>query len=232
MSDSLDALADWIKANPGRFTYAAPPNFIGSTFLKQLAFGLVEDTELLRKPVDPATFDEVTAPIWAWLDEVHPNLWRSGRVFAADTTQMKTLLADSETTIAMTFNPGEASSAIADGLLPDSTRSFVLDYGSLGNAHFVTIPFNANAKAGAMVIADFLMSPEAQARKADENIWGDPTVLAYDKLDAKGQGLFDALASGQATLGAADLGNTIAEPDASWTEKLEREWAKRYGAGG
>lgn len=228
---SLDALAAWIHAHPGRFTYAAPPDFIGSTFLKQLAYGLMDDTTILAGPVDPARFDADTAPIWAWLDDVRPDLWRSGRVYAADVTQLKTLLSDGETDIAMTFNPGEASSAIAEGLLPETTRSFVLDYGTIGNAHFVAIPFNASAKAGAMVVANFLLSPEAQARKADEAVWGDPTVLGYDKLDAAGKALFDDLKRGPATLGPAEIGKALTETDPSWMEALEAEWARRYGAG-
>lgn len=228
---SIDELSSWISENPGRFTYAAPPNFIGQTFLKQLAFGLLDDPETMRQPANPDTFTEVTAPLWNWLDQVHPDLWRSGRIFATDTTQLKTLLADGEISIAMTFNPGEASSAINEGLLPDTVRSFVLDYGSIGNAHFVTIPFNANAKEGAMVVADFLLSPEAQARKADEGIWGDPSVLAYDKLSPKGQAFFDNLTKGPATLGSAELGTAIIEPDTTWTELIEKEWARRYTAG-
>ena len=227
----LDALAEWIGAHPGRFTYAAPPNFIGTTFLKQLAYGLLEDPSILMRPVDPETVDAQTAPVWAWLDRVHPDLWRSGKVFAADTTQLKMLLADRETDIAMTFNPGEASSAVHDGLLPETTRSFVMDYGTIGNAHFLAIPFNATAKAGAMVVADFLLSPEAQAKKADESVWGDPSVLAYAKLPAEGRALFDALDNGAATLGAAELGTALTEPDPSWTEWLEAEWARRYSGG-
>lgn len=228
---SLEALADWIEKNPGRFTYAAPPNFIGTTFLKQVLFGLVDDVSVLRKPADRETFDEVTAPLWEWLDGVRPNLWRSGRVYAADTTQLKTLLSDNEIDIAMTFNPGEASSAVIEGLLPDTTRSFTLEYGSIGNAHFVAIPFNANAKAGAMVVANFLMSPEAQARKSNEAIWGDPTVLALDKLDAEQLKLFDSLAPGEATLSPEDFGIILSEPDAFWSDALDAEWARRYGAG-
>ena len=227
----LDALKAWIHAHPGRFTYAAPPNFIGTTFLKQLAYGLLEDPAILHQPADPASFDKVTAPIWSWLDDVRPDLWRSGRVFAADTTQLKMLLADREIDIAMTFNPGEASSAIHDGLLPASTRSFVLDYGTIGNAHFLAIPYNASAKAGAMVVANFMLSAEAQAKKADEAVWGDPTVLAYDKLDADDKALFDALKNGPATLGADALGKALNEPDPSWTDMLETEWKKRYIGG-
>ncbi len=228
---SLEELAAWIKKNPGRFTYAAPPNFIGTTFLKQVLYGLVDDISVLRQPADRQTFDRVTAPLWEWLDRVHPDLWRSGRVFAADTTNLKTLLSDNEIDIAMTFNPGEASSAINEGLLPETTRSFVMDYGSIGNAHFVAIPFNAGSKAGAMVVANFLLSPLAQARKNDETIWGDPTVLAYDKLNAGQRALFDSLQSGAATLGASQLGATLSEPDAFWSDALDAEWTRRYGAG-
>jgi len=228
---SLDDLEKWIEANPGRFTYAAPPNFIGTTFLKQVLYGLVDDISVLRQPADKETFDLVTAPLWAWLDRVQPNLWRSGQVFAADTTNLKTLLSDNEIDISMTFNPGEASSAVFEGLLPQTTRSFVMDYGSVGNAHFVAIPFNANAKAGAMIVANFLMSPEAQARKSNEEIWGDPTVLAFEKLNAEQLSYFDSMASGEATLGIEEAGATLSEPDAFWSDALDAEWLRRYGAG-
>ena len=70
-----------------------------------------------------------------------------------------------------------------------------------GNTHFVAIPYNAAAKAGALVLADFLISPEAQARKQDPKIWGDPTVLAMSKLSAGGPcGPFATLDLGVATL--------------------------------
>lgn len=47
----------------------------------------------------------------------------------------------------------------------------------IGNVHFVTIPANANASAAAKVVANFLLSPDAQLRKADPVVWGDPSVL-------------------------------------------------------
>ncbi|MEL2271728.1 hypothetical protein AAER82_27185, partial [Klebsiella pneumoniae] len=54
--------------------------------------------------------------------------------------------------------------------------------GTLGNVHFVTIPANARAVAGAKVVANFLLSPEAQLRKADAAVWGDPSVLDPQRL--------------------------------------------------
>ena len=81
-------------------------------------------------------------------------------------------------------------------------RSFVFSGGTLGNTHFVAIPFNSDAAAGAMVLADFLMSPEAQARKQDPAVWGDPTVLAVEKLPPEDKARFASLDLGVATLAA------------------------------
>ena len=85
-------------------------------------------------------------------------------------------------------------------------RSFTFPGGTLANTHFVAIPYNAAAKAGALVAADFLLSPEAQARKQDPKVWGDPTVLAVAKLDAADRARFDALDLGIATLKPDELG--------------------------
>ena len=133
---------------------------------------------MLQKPVDEATFETVTAPLFDYLDQLNPLLWRSGRAFPQNYPAMRQLLADGEVDIIFAFNPAEASSAIASGELPDTVRSFTFPGGTLANTHFVAIPYNANAKAGALVLADFLLSPEAQARKQDPKVWGDPTVLA------------------------------------------------------
>ena len=58
-----------------------------------------------------------------------------------------------------------------------TVRTFVLDKGTIGNASFVAIPYNSGSSEGAIVVANFLMSPEAQARAQDPNILGYGTVL-------------------------------------------------------
>jgi putative thiamine transport system substrate-binding protein len=226
---SAAALADWIAQNPGRFTYPQPPDFLGTTFLKQLLVELAPEPSVLHAAATEANFEAATAPLFAWLDAAHPKLWRAGRAFPRDTGSLRRLLADGEIDIAFAFNPADASSAIANGELPDTVRSFVFPDGTLGNTHFVAIPFNANAPAGAMVFANFLMSPEAQARKEDPKVWGDPTVLAIDKLPPSGQAYFASLDLGPATLRPQDLGLTLPEPHSSWVEMIEHEWARRYG---
>ncbi|WP_128292132.1 ABC transporter substrate-binding protein [Afifella aestuarii] len=228
---SMPALLEWARANPGRFTYPQPPDFLGSTFLKQALYELAPDPQVLMQPADDETFARQTKPLFTFLDDLHPLLWRQGRAFPQNYGTLRRLLADNEVDITFAFNPADASSAIAAHELPDTVRSYVPEAGSIANSHFLAIPFNANAKAGAMVVANFLMSPEAQARKQDPNVWGDPTVLDVAGLPKADRARFDALDLGVATLPPEELGKALPEPHASWMERLETEWARRYGAG-
>jgi putative thiamine transport system substrate-binding protein len=79
-----------------------------------------------------------------------------------------------------------------------------------------------------MVVADFLLSPEAQLRKQDPSVWGDPTVLAMDKLTPADRDRFAALPLGIATLPPAALGPVLLEPHPSWMTRLEAAWRQRY----
>jgi putative thiamine transport system substrate-binding protein len=172
----------------------------------------------------------VTKPLWDFLDALHPMLWREGQVFPANSTEIRRLFADKETRIGFTFNPGDASAAIANNEFPPTVESYVLSAGTIGNVHFLAIPFNAANKAGAMVLANFLLSPEAQAKKLDPAVWGDQTVLDVGALGDKDRAVFDAVDLGPATLRPEALGTPLAEPDPSWVKALEAEWLKRYGA--
>lgn len=228
---TVNGLLNWAKQNSGRFTYPQPPNFLGTTFLKQALIELVEDASVLQKPVDPARFDALSAPLWKYLDALHPVMWRDGKVFPQNGPAQHRLLDDGEVDIALSFQPSEASSLIASDALPDSVRTFVLEGGTVGNTSFLAIPFNAKAREGAMVLADFLMSPEAQARKQNPEFWGSGTVLAIDKLSVPERNRFGNLKLGVATLPPDQLGVTLLEPHASWVTALEEGWAKRYAAG-
>lgn len=225
---SMQELLTTAKEYPGRVTYPSPPNFHGTTFIKQALLELTDDPEILTRPVVEEDFAKITAPLWAYLDKLHPFMWRGGRTFPANASEMKQLLNDGEIVISLSFNPNDASNAIVNDELPASVRTYVHKKGTIGNTHFVAIPFNSSAKEAAMVFADFLISPEAQARKADPAIWGDPTVLAVSSLPEKDKALFSAIKTGPATLSAEELGRVLPEPHPSWVQALEQEWQKRY----
>lgn len=226
---SIPALLDWAQANPGRFTYPLVPDFHGSTFLKQALLELVEDPAVLYEPVQAERFDAVTAPLWNFLDQLHPHLWRQAKTFPSSGTQLEQLMGDGELSLAFTFSPFGPAAAVANQQLPASIRSYALDAGVVGNVHFQAIPFNASYPAAAMVVSNFLLSPEAQAHKQDINVYGDATVLAVDQLAPEQRALFDALETSESALPVSSLAHTLPEPHPSWMEQLEKAWVQRYG---
>lgn len=227
---SMEAIAEWAANNPGRFTYPQPPDFLGVTFLKQALYDLTDTPEALLQDTSDVDYDAVTAPLWAWLDAVHPDLWRQGKAFPQSGPTQLQLIADDEIDLAMSLSPGEASTAIANYQIPDTVRTFVLDGGTIGNASFVAIPYNSGSTEGAMVVANFLLSPEAQARALDPNVLGYGTVLDVAALPAADQARFDQVDLGIATLSPDALGTALDEPHPSWHGRLEADWLKRYGA--
>ncbi|HET6518366.1 MAG TPA: ABC transporter substrate-binding protein [Geminicoccaceae bacterium] len=227
---SIPALLAWAEAHPGRFTYPAPPDFVGSTFLKHALLELTPDPDVLQRPAEEADVARASAPLWSWLEAIRPHLWRGGRGYPASGPAQHQLLDDGEVDFSLAFNPAEASRAILDGRLPETVRTFILEDGTIGNTHFVAIPFNAEHKEGALAVANFLLSPEAQARKQHPEVWGDGTVLDLDRLSPEDRALFDALPRGVATLPPEELEPVRLEPHPSWMTLIEEEWLRRFSS--
>lgn len=226
---SVQGLLEWAQANPGRFSYPQPPDFLGTTFLKQVLIDILPDATVLAQPASDDNYNQVVAPLWAYLDELRPYLWRKGQAYPASGTALFPLIADDELDLSISFSPGAASTAIANFELPETVRTFVLDKGTIGNASFVAIPYNSGSKEGAMVVANFLLSPEAQARAQDPAVLGYGTVLDMDAVSAKQRAVFDKLDLGIATLPPDELGEVQDEPHPSWAIRLADDWAARYG---
>jgi putative thiamine transport system substrate-binding protein len=160
------------------------------------------------------------------LDSLHPHLWREGKQFPQSQAQLKQMLADGELLMALTFNPNEPANLVASGELPGSTVAWQHKAGTIGNTHFVAIPINSKVTAASQVVANFLLSPEAQGRKADLKIWGDPTVLALSKLSAVETKFFT---SGKVAGSVTEPAPAIPEPHGSWVPLIETAWLESYG---
>lgn len=227
---SMRELLAWAIANPGEFTYPRPPDFLGSTFLKQALIELTRDPDVLQQPVSQSNFDAITAPLWQFLDDLHPKLLRQGRAFPANAPEMRRLLADGETLLAFSFNPNDPVNRVRQGELPESIRSYTMRSGTLANVSFVAIPFNATHKAAAQVVANFLLSPEAQLRAQDPDHLGSSSVLDTSLLNRTQQDAFRALTQKHpSALPESEQGNTLQEPHPDWMPALESAWMRRYG---
>ena len=225
---SMGELLDWARDNPGRFTHPDPANFMGASFLKQALISLVDTPATLQNPVSEADYAALTAPLWAWYDALRPLMWREGEAFPENESIQARLLNDGEIDITMSFDPSYAAAAINLGLLPDTARVFVPEGGTLGNISFVAIPYNAAHVEGAQVVADFLLSPEAQAHMQNIDNLGAFSVLDPALMDAEAAAFFADLPQSPALPELADLGPTLLEPHASWMTAIAEDWAARY----
>ncbi|MGY0615746.1 ABC transporter substrate-binding protein [Vibrio sp. FJH11] len=212
---SFAEMLSYAKAFPNRLTYPRPPEFHGTSFLKALLIELTNNDPALKQAVTPESFERVTQPLWNYLDEFHKVAWRGGKQFPAGTAETLQLLDDGQIDLAITFNPNAVFSAQSSGTLAETTKAYAMDAGALSNIHFLAIPWNANASAGAQVAINFLLSTEAQSRKGDINIWGDPSVLSRQHLTG--------------TAKNTQQFKSIDEPHPSWQNALEKEWLKHYG---
>ena len=222
---TMGALLAWIRANPGRFTYPAPPDFTGSVFVRQVFYHVAGNVDSWQGKFDEKNFEKAAAKTYRVLSDLAPNLWRQGQTYPQSPVQLHQLLADGEVDFAISYHPGKASEMIQNGLYPDTVRTFVFEEGTISNTHFVAIPFNAADKEGAMVVADFLISPEAQLKKADVAVWGDLPAIDIGRLDAGWQDRFKNLPRGIATLSDEKLqSHQLPEPPSEILIRLEKGW--------
>lgn len=222
---TVNDLLAWIRANPGQFTYAAPPDFTGSAFVRHVCYAATGGHAQFMGDFDQALFDEKFGACWTALNEIEPALWRGGQTYPESRARMIDLFANGEVAFDMAYNPAEASSLIAQGRYPETARTFVFEEGTIANTHYVAIPYNSPHKAAAMVVADFLLSPEAQLSKADPAGWGDLPVLDPARLPADWQQKFDELPRGPATLSDAVLAaHRLPELPAAWITAIEQGW--------
>ncbi len=225
---TIGAFPAWAKRHPGRFTFPQVQNFLGIAFLEQALYALTPDPRVLQRPASQAEFEKVTAPLWAWYGRLQPYLWDHGREFPASGPAERELLEDGEIDLMPTFNPTEAAADVEAGLLPKTVRTFILTDGTIGNTSFVAIPYNSPHKAGAMVVANFLLSPRAQARAGNIRYLGGATVLDLAKLPPAERVLFTSRPSSPWVPPLAALHHVLPEPQPSWARRLAQAWQQRY----
>jgi putative thiamine transport system substrate-binding protein len=223
-------LKNYIIKNKGRFTFPQPPDFVGTSFLKQILIELISDRNFLKSNYIANKHERELEPLWQWLEEVTPYLWRNGKNYPSNYLAMTELVAEREIDFGIAFNIAHASNSISEGKLSNSVRSYIHDKGTLANVHFLAIPYNSSNKAASRAFVDFLISPKAQIKKQNKDFWGDPSVISINKLSQKWRNKFSTLPRGVATLTNKDLKVKLEEPHPSWVKIIEDKWIKKYGS--
>lgn len=228
---TFEELSAWVKENPGRFTYPQPPDFTGSAFIRQAFYALTGGYEQYFDGFDRDLFERNAPVLWEYLNELEPYLWQQGRSYPRDLAALDALFERGELDFTMSFTQTNAATRIAQGRYPDTVRSFVVSDGSLFNTHFLAIPFNAPHPAAAVVLVNFLLSPEAQYSKNRLENWGDFTVLAVDRLPEEYRDAFAVLDLGEATVSPEEFARYgVPEIPSEYWEVLEEGWDREVRA--
>ncbi len=218
-------LLEWAKNNPGKFTYPALPDFTGSAFVRNIICDIVGYEQFMDMQADEEIVRKAIEPAMEYLKELKPYLWKEGKTYPGDAPLLNNMYGDGEVWMTMDYNPNVPSGKVETGEYPESTRTFVFDKGTIGNTHFVAIPFNAPNKAGAMALINYILNVESQATKYEPALWGDLPVLDNNKLSEEEKGRLESVKLGVATLPQETLlEHRIPEMPADLVPIIEKIW--------
>lgn len=222
---TLDELLDWARANPGRFTYPAPPDFTGSVFVREVLYSVSGGYENVPLAYSEEAFEELTPALYDELTDLAPSLWRGGETYPQNSNELNELFANGEVDFTMTYGPATLTELVADGTYPAGTQVLTLDEGTVGNASFLGLASTSGSKAGAMVVANLALSVEQQVAKAEPDVWGQFTVLDLDQLSDEERALFEALPTSP-VVPSYDVLSENANPElaAAWVTPIDEAW--------
>ena len=170
-------LTAWIEAHPGEFIYGRPDrggsgrNFV----VRAIHEANGQNPELFK--VDNFSAEAVKkdfAGAWKILNDLAPNLYDNAAYPAGNTPTLQ-LLAQGAVSMIPAWSD-QALQAISLGALPDTIKLVQLeDLPFVGGYAASTIPTNAAHLDGALVLTDFLLTPEIQTSVV-QDIGGFPAI--------------------------------------------------------
>jgi len=224
-------LLAWVKEHPGRFTYPRiPDDFVGVAFVRNAFYEITGQTTRFQEDMTEEEFRSLAEPVMAYFKELNTYLWQEGQVYPATQAQMDELYKNGEIDLTMGFEIGKTPGQVASGVYSKSSKSYVFDTGTIGNSHYLALPFNAPELAGALLVMDFLQSPEAQVEKMKADVWGDMPAIDVTTIS---QNLMDVLASIENEPGALSIDYLTShrnpEMKAQYIDWIKDIWKENFG---
>lgn len=160
-------LKSWVMKNPGRFTYSNPNDFVGNAFIRTLAIDILGRSTF--------TVDEM-GPVWSYLNEIKPYLWREGKTYPESSERNHELFANGEVDFSISYTPSIVENKVNLGEFPKKTYPYVMNVGSFTNNHYLTIAKNTQNSEAALVFINYMISNDPQEEKMKSSVWGDGAV--------------------------------------------------------
>lgn len=228
---TIPDLLAWIEANPGQFTYPAPPDFNGSVFVRHVFYYAAGGVENLLGEFDQELYDAAATETWRILNEIEPYLWREGQTYPASIAALQQLYANQEVGIVFNYSAADVGINIENGTFPPTTQGYAMADGTIGNTNYTLIPFNSPNKAAALVLQNILLSVEAQVEKALPEVWGTNPGIDMSRVEGELLDIFNAIERHPNVVPAEDLASTsLPELQASWISAIEQGWVENVGS--
>ena len=223
-----ETLMQYVKSNPGRFTYPSVTDFTGSAFVRNMAIDILgyENIEKMTNEELETSLEKV----WTYFKEMKPHLWRQGETYPESEGRLDTLLTSGEIDVAMGYTINKVSLKVKNREFPETSKSFLLDKGTLFNNHYLAIPDNSPNKKAALAVIDYLISPEGQLLKQNPENWGDLTVIDLEKIDEKSKVEFNKIMEDPKVPEMNELKNKrVGELSPEKAKIIDRGWIENIG---
>ena len=211
------------ESAPRQFTI--PNEFTGMTLLKSWMMALSGNPKLFTGKFNEAVYKKWSGELWKQVNASRPYFWKQGQTFPEQLAPLHQLFANGEVAFTFSNNDAEVDNKVNQGVFPATARAYVPSPGTIQNSHYLGIVQGSQHPEAALLVVNFLISPEAQLRKMDPNVWGDHTVLNLALLTAAQRQQFQQLPSRRYAPRREAIQNlALAEPDPEYMTRLSKDF--------
>jgi len=219
----------WIKAHPGRWTYAAPStDYTGSVMMRSFFYVYSGPYTDYGSSYNADLYNSRVQDTWNVLNEIAPYLYQNATTgkphYPESQVEIDQLFRSGSIDFDLSYDPAEAARQILNGQLPSSTKTFVWNSGTIGNTNYLAIPQQSPHKAAALVAVNFLASLDACWSRAQPANWGALQALDHALIPQSWSTRFDAIWQG-ASLSLSDLSShLLGELGDDYVQQLQVDW--------
>lgn len=229
---SAGALLAYAKANPGKLTYTAPPEFTGSAFVRNIICEVIGFERLDQAPAEKEGLYQVIKPGLDYLNQLKPYLWQKGETYPTTTAELDQMFAANQVYLTYSYSQMHVAEKRQDKEFKDSVETFIFDKGTIANQNYLAIAGNSTAKDAGLLLINEMVSEDAQLAKATADYGFSIPPFDAGKLSEESVATLERLSDNQGVLSLEDLqakqlpevaAQKIALIEALWKEHVLHE---------
>lgn len=180
----LASLSTYLEDAQGTFTYPQPEDPVGRAFINSVILTYANPKDFVEKKLSDSELRALVKPGLDYLRSLKPYLYQGGTSYPASAEDLYDLFAKAQIFMVMSDNYRHANIMTGDALYPSGTRPVIFGAASVGPKDYLSIPFYADNKSGAMVVMHALLDLEIQTQKLASKQYQGLPVYDSAKLDS------------------------------------------------